>query len=96
MGEFLGLDQDKAIYRYFRRHYSHFFPATGKVHRTTFCRQAANPWACKQRLWQELLSRIPHDPSLCLVDSFPIPVCQAACAYRFAMTLARPPMVMMN
>ena len=26
-GENLGLSQDQAIYRYFRRHYSHFFPA---------------------------------------------------------------------
>lgn len=82
VGEFLGLDQDKAIYWYFRRHYSHFFPAISKVHRTTFARQAANLWFCKQRLWQELADYIPHDPNLSLVDSFPIPVCQFARAYR--------------
>jgi hypothetical protein len=40
VGEFLGLDQDVAIYRYFRRHCGHFFPALGRVHRTTFVRQA--------------------------------------------------------
>ena len=43
VGEFLGMEQDKAIYNYFRRHYAHFFPALRKVHRTTFVRQAANP-----------------------------------------------------
>jgi hypothetical protein len=31
VGEFLGLDQDVAIYRYFRRHYGHFFPALSRV-----------------------------------------------------------------
>ena len=42
VGEFLGYDQDVAIYRYFRRHYRHFFPALRRVHRTTFVRQAAS------------------------------------------------------
>ena len=35
VGEYLSLNQDKAIYDYFRRHYSHFFPArlcTFKLH----------------------------------------------------------------
>ena len=35
VGEYLSLNQDKAIYDYFRRHYSHFFPAMAKIHRTT-------------------------------------------------------------
>ncbi len=42
VGEFLGLTQDKQIFEYFQRHWQHFFPALGKVHRTTFARQAAN------------------------------------------------------
>ena len=29
-----------------------------------------------------LLKRIPFDPNFAVVDSFPIPVCQFACAYR--------------
>jgi hypothetical protein len=36
------LDTDKALYRYFQRHYAHFFPNLRRVHRTTFSRQAAN------------------------------------------------------
>jgi hypothetical protein len=42
VGEYLGISQDQALYQYFRRHYTHFFPALGWVHRTTFTRQAAN------------------------------------------------------
>src|SRR5829696_4788673 len=38
VGEFLGLDTDEAIFRYFRRHYGEWFPTIGEVHRTTFAR----------------------------------------------------------
>jgi hypothetical protein len=31
VGEFLGLEQDAAIYRYFRRHWLHFFPSTASA-----------------------------------------------------------------
>jgi Transposase DDE domain len=82
VGEYLGLDRDSAIYRYFRRHYAAFFPALRRVHRTTFVRQAASLWAVKERLWQRLLGRVPHDPAFALVDSFPVPACQFARAYR--------------
>jgi hypothetical protein len=82
VGEFLGLDQDVAIYRYFRWPYGHFFPQLRQVHRTTFARQAANLWATKEWLWQALLDQVPHDPTFALVDSFPLPVCQFARARR--------------
>jgi hypothetical protein len=76
VGEFLGLDQDAAIYRYFRRHPSGWFPALLRVHRTTFTRQAANLWALKERLWAALRDRVCHDPALSFVDSVPVPVCR--------------------
>ncbi len=38
VGEYLSLDQDKAIFTYFRRHFSNFFPALNQIHRTTFAR----------------------------------------------------------
>jgi hypothetical protein len=82
VGEYLGLAQDSAVFGYFRQHYVHFFPALGRLHRTTFVRQAANLWALKERVWQELLARAPHDPTFAIVDSFPLPVCQFARAYR--------------
>lgn len=82
VGEYLGFSQDKALYRYFRRHFAHFFPALNRVDRTTFLRQAANLWKVKEHLWQQLLKQVPHDPRLGIVDSFPLPVCQFARAYR--------------
>jgi len=82
VGEYMGLSQDQAIFRYFLRDYSHFFSALKRVHRTTFVRQATNLWKLKEQLWQHLLSRITYDRDFALVDSFPLPVCQFARAYR--------------
>lgn len=82
VGEFLGFSQDTQLYRYFRQHHLHFFPGLARVHRTTFVRQAANLWKVKELVWQRLLAAIRHDPAFALVDSFPLPVCQFARAYR--------------
>lgn len=82
VGEYLGLSQDTALYRYFRQHYRHFFPGLARVHRTTFVRQAANLWKVKEQVWQRLLGSIRHNSTFALVDSFPLPVCQFARAYR--------------
>jgi len=82
VGEFLGIDTDKGIYRYFCRHYGEWFPALREVHRTTFLRQAANLWAVKEMLWKHLLSRVSFDPEVSLIDSFPVPTCRFARAYR--------------
>ena len=82
VGEFLGLDTDKGIYLFFQRHYGAWFPALGEVHRTTFARQAANLWKIKERLWQELLSLVPHDRGFAICDSMPLPACLFARAYR--------------
>ncbi|MDQ3803538.1 MAG: IS982 family transposase [Acidobacteriota bacterium] len=82
VGEFLGLDQERQMFDYFRRHYGHFFPALRSLHRTTFTRQAANLWQLKARLWQRLLRGLQLDRRLSLVDSFPAPVCRFARARR--------------
>jgi hypothetical protein len=81
VGEFLGLDTDKGIHLFFRRHYREWFPALSEVHRTTFARQAANLWKVKERLWQDVLLLAPHDPTFALVDSMPLPACLFARAY---------------
>lgn len=81
VGEFLGYDQDVAIYDYFRRHHAALFPALPRVHRTTFVRQAANLWVVKEQLWGRLLDRVAHDPTLSCVDSVPTPVCRFGRAY---------------
>jgi len=82
VGEFLGLDEDTELFAYFRRHYVHFFPNLMRVDRTTFSRQAANLWKVKELLWQEFLTKIPHDSTFALCDSLPLPVCLFARAYR--------------
>lgn len=82
VGEFLGLAQDKQVFEYFRRHYQNFFPSLGKVHRTTFARQAANLWRVKEKLWQLVLSGLDFDSEISLIDSFPLEVCRFARANR--------------
>jgi Transposase DDE domain len=82
IGEFLGLDTDKAIHLFFRSHYAEWFPTLREVHRTTFARQAANLWKMKERLWQELLALAAYDPAFAICDSMPLPACLFARAYR--------------
>jgi hypothetical protein len=78
VGQYLGFSQDKALFNYFRTHYSHFFPALTQVHRTTFTRQAANLWKIKERAWLYFVGQTAHDENLAFVDSFPMPVCRFA------------------
>jgi Transposase DDE domain len=82
VGEFLGLDTDRGLHAYFRRHFGHLFPGLREVHRTTFLRQAANLWAIKLALWRHLAAATRRDPALTLIDSLPVPVCRFARAYR--------------
>jgi hypothetical protein len=81
-GEYLGIETDLGIYRYFRRHWAPLFPALPHVHRTTFLRQAANLWRVKEALWQHLIPRVHHDAALAILDSVPVPVCRFARAHR--------------
>lgn len=82
VGEFLGLDTDRALHAHFRRHFGHLFPGLRRVHRTTFLRQAANLWVAKHALWRRLLAMTGHDPAVALIDSMPVPVCRFARAHR--------------
>ena len=82
-GEFLGLDTDKGIYRFFRRYHRREFPALAGVHRTTFARQAAGLWRAAQRLHERLVGLLPlrdevSGEPLWLIDSFPLHVCRFA------------------
>jgi Transposase DDE domain len=82
VGEFLGIDTDKGLYDYFRRSWGDWFPALGRIHRTTFTRKAANLWAVKAQLRQQLLAQVSYDPAVSILDSFPMPVCRFGRAYR--------------
>lgn len=81
VAEFLGPDQDTAIYDYFARPAGGWFPVLSRG-RATFARQAANFWAVKEALWRALVVHLPHDLDFHLVDRVPHPVCRFARAYR--------------
>ena len=73
-GEFFKLHEDTEIYKYFRRHYLHYFPNLPS--RTTFVRQSANLWQVKV-LCQSLIVRMADQQSdqIQSIDTLPLPVC---------------------
>ena len=83
VGEFLGIDTDKGLYLFFKRHHADWFPAIRNIHRTTFTPQVANLWKVKEGIWQKLRQKMHFDRPSSLVDSFPMPVCRFARAYRW-------------
>ena len=54
VGEFLRIDTDRDIWKYFRNHWQQFFPQLGSISRSSFVRQGANLWQYKQVLQQRL------------------------------------------
>jgi Transposase DDE domain len=74
VGESLGMESDKEIYRYFRYHYRARFPALPD--RSTLVRQWQNLWRVKYAIWQAIVreSGAWRDP-IQLIDPFPVPVC---------------------
>jgi hypothetical protein len=75
VGEFLGKDQDKGIWRYFRNHWHAWFPNLGS--RANFAKQCANLWAIKQRILKHLSIELNgYGDPIHLVDGFPMPVCR--------------------
>jgi len=74
VGDFLGMETDKQIYRYFRKHYHDWFPHLPD--RSTLVRQWQNLWRIKYDIWQAIVreSGWGHDP-VQIIDTLPIPVC---------------------
>jgi hypothetical protein len=74
-GEYLGLNEDKAIFGYFRKHYSDWFPALKD--RTAFVRQAANLWQVKAQIQQRLVQLSGQmNETYQIIDTAPLPVCE--------------------
>lgn len=73
-GEFFKLHEDTEIYKYFNRHYRHYFPRLPS--RTTFVRQAANLWQIKVICQSLLIKQAGQqfDP-VQSIDTIPLPVC---------------------
>ena len=82
VGDFMGIETESGLFTHFRRYYSAWFPQVRHITRTTFTRQMANLRWVKERLWRHLLTQLELDPGLSVVDSFPVPVCRFARAYR--------------
>lgn len=81
VGEFLGLETDKKIWEYFKRHWNPWFP--NLPCRTTFVRQCANLWQIKQLIQKEFSIILgAFDADVHIIDGFPIPVCHFARARR--------------
>lgn len=74
VGEFLGMDTDKAIWHYFKSHWQNWFPSLGS--RCNFVRQAANLWQVKQAIQSSIAKQLhAEEDCLHLADGFPLPVC---------------------
>lgn len=80
VGEFLGMDCDKTIWEYFKRHWSHFFPKIPD--RSNFARQAANLHVVKRLLQESLATDLnAFEDTLHIIDGLPIPICKFARAH---------------
>lgn len=80
VGEFLGMDCDKTIWEYFKRHWSHFFPKIPD--RSNFVRQAANLHIVKRLLQESLATNLnAFGDALHIIDGLPIPICKFARAH---------------
>lgn len=82
VGEGLGLDQDRALVRFFRQYHLAEFPALAHLHRTTFVRQAANLWWVALQLHRRLSQLVVGREQFWLLDSVGVPVCHLARADR--------------
>lgn len=75
VGEFMGKDQDKGIWRYFHNHWHDWFPTLGS--RSNFVKQSANLWVLKEQVQQYLADSMKAiEDSIHMVDGFPLPVCK--------------------
>jgi hypothetical protein len=72
VGEFLGVDHDQGVIEHFRRHHAAEFPGPRAVHRTTFARQAANPYAVRRAMHTHLAGRLAAGEPAWLVASLPV------------------------
>jgi hypothetical protein len=80
VGEFLGIDCDKTIWEYFKRHWLHFFPRIPD--RSNFTRQAANLHVVKRWLQESIAANLNAcRDGLHMVDGLPIPICKFARAH---------------
>jgi hypothetical protein len=77
VGEALGYDDDKSLWRYFKTHWRDLFPKIPE--RTTFVRQAANLHELKHLLQTRVAAELGgYADRLHIIDGLPMPVCKYA------------------
>lgn len=80
-GEYFQQQTDKAIFRYFRSHYQHFFP--NLTDRTLFVRQAANLWRISELIQQRMVEGCgQRTANWQVIDTLPVPICRITRAKR--------------
>ena len=81
VGEFMGKEGDKSLWRYFHTHWHSYFPRLGS--RCNFVKQSANLWAVKEELQHHLAREMGAlSQPIHLTDGFPMPVCTITRASR--------------
>jgi hypothetical protein len=74
IAEYQGIDADKAIWQYFQRHWSDWFPQIPS--RSNFVRQSANLWQYKQLIQRQLAVQLgAFADDVHLIDGLPMPFC---------------------
>ncbi len=74
VGEFLGKDTDTGIWRYFKEHWTCWFPGLGS--RVNYAKQSANLWQMKQKIQLSLALQLgAFADRLHMADGFPLAVC---------------------
>ncbi|QRQ83055.1 IS982 family transposase [Paralysiella testudinis] len=79
VGEFMGLNDDKKIWYFFKNNLSDWFPKLGSY--ANFCKHCANLWQVHHKITQSLVVQYNTDRQYS-IDGFPIPVCRYARAHR--------------
>lgn len=80
-GEIQGYNGDRAIWRYSRTHWQHYFPRLGSY--KCFAKHCANLCWIKEAILQRIFSG--RDEDIHIIDGVPMPVCHNARAYRARM-----------
>jgi hypothetical protein len=70
-GEYLELNKDKHIWKYFKNNKKGLFPKIGS--RSAFVKQSANNWRIKQIIHEKMRNTVQSH--FHVIDGFPIPIC---------------------
>jgi predicted nuclease of predicted toxin-antitoxin system len=74
IAEYQGMDQDKTIWQYFRRHWQSWFPNLPS--RSSFVRQSTNLWQYKQQIQHQFAEKLgAFEDEVHLIDGLPMQLC---------------------